>query len=457
MKIERQTKLAIARLQVAPGERILIAVSGGADSVALLHLMSELQAQLGFEIIVAHFNHHLRGAQSDRDARFVSELCRRLGAKLIEGHAAALGSSGSNMEERARNARHEFFCDTAERLGATRIALGHHHDDQAETVMMRLLRGAGVAGLRGMAEAEAGKIIRPLLGVTRAQIRAYLARIGASFVTDSSNESTDILRNRIRHELLPSVERDYAPGFSHRLAALAESMRELDALVTDLARGELAARLNEKGELDLTGFAEINPALTAAIIRALIEARLGTLRRVGRTHIESLRRLCTAGPNGSIDLPWGWSARRSYERLSLYRRGAVGSGASAYEAEIVPDGMTVIAGCRYRFDSAIVKRETVSAALPPDCALFDAERIAAGLRVRSFRAGDRIRPIGMDGTRKAKKIFIEQRVPIEQRSGFPMVTLDEEVAWMPGLKRGRVALIGSDTRWVMRVDARRQS
>jgi len=457
MRIERQAKRAITRLKVAPGERILIAVSGGADSVALLHLMNDLQKQFGFEVAAAHFNHHLRGAESDRDARFVRELCLRLDVRLVEGHAATLGESTSNIEERAREARYAFLRDAAKEIGATRIALGHHRDDQAETVMMRLLRGAGAAGLRGMAVAEPGKSIRPLLQATRSQILGYLSRIGASFVTDGSNESTDLLRNRVRHELLPLIEREYVPGFSQRLAELAESMRDLDSLVTDLGRGEMRSRLNEQGEMDLAGFAEMNPALESATIRALIEARVGTLRRIGRTHIETLRRLCTEGPNGSIDLPWGWRARRSYQRLSLCRRCVVASETQEYEAQMLREGTTVIAGCRYRFDSAVLKRETVWAVVPPDRALFDAERIGAGLRVRNFRAGDRIRPIGMAGARKVKKIFIEQRVPLELRYGFPMVTLDEEVAWMPGLKRGSVALIGSDTRWVMQVEARLQS
>lgn len=456
MEIQRRAKLAITRLKIAPGERILIAVSGGADSVALLYLMNDLRKQFGFEVVAAHFNHHLRGAESDRDARFVRELCHRLGVRLIEGHAATLTESTSNIEERAREARGAFLRETAKVIGATRIGLGHHRDDQAETVMMRLLRGAGVAGLRGMADVEAGKCVRPLLRATRRQILAYLSRLGASFVTDSSNESTDMLRNRIRHQLLPLIERDYAPGFSHRLAELAESMRELDTLVTDLARREMASRLNEQGEMDLAGFAEMNPALASATIRALIQERLGTLRGVGRTHIEALRRLCTEGPNGAIDLPWEWRARRSYQRLSLCRRCAVASEAGEYEAEIAREGTTVIAGCRYRFDSTISKRELTSALAPPNRALFDAERIGAGLRVRNFRAGDRIRPIGMGGARKVKKIFIEQRVPVEQRSGYPMVTVEEEVAWMPGLKRASVALIGSDTRWVIRLEAQLQ-
>jgi len=458
MKILRQTALALERIPIAVGERILIGLSGGADSVALLHLMIELRARFDFEIAAAHFNHRLRGKESQRDERFVRELCQRLGVSLIVAHAGALRDSPSNVEERAREARHQFLSDAARQIGAQRIALGHHRDDQAETVLMRLMRGAGVAGLSGMAQVGAGRIIRPLLGLSREQILGYLAKIGESFVVDSSNRSTDVLRNRIRLELLPSIERDYAPGFSDRLAKLAQSMRDLDGLVSGLARDELALRLSDTGEFDLTSFGELNHALQLATVRALIERRMGTLRRIGRAHIEALGRLCVEGPpNGSIDLPRGWIARRAYERLSLYRGSPAVLSGSGYDAELVRDGTTLIADCRYRFDSAIVKREAGLESANQECAWFDVERIEAGLRVRNFHAGDRIRPVGMKGTRKAKKIFIEERLPISERSGFPMVTLEQEVAWMPGLKRGSVALIGAATKWVMRVDARRRS
>jgi tRNA(Ile)-lysidine synthase len=457
MKILRQTALALEQIPIAPGERILIGLSGGADSVALLHLMIESRARFGFEIAAAHFNHHLRGKESERDERFVRELCQRLGVSLIVAHAGALRDSRSNVEERAREARHKFLSDAAKQIGAKRIALGHHRDDQAETVMMRLMRGAGVAGLSGMAQVGVGRIMRPLLGLSREQILAYLVKIGEAFVTDSSNESAVVLRNRIRHELLPSIERDYAPGFSDRLAKLAQSMRDLHGLVSGLARDEVALRLRDTGEFDLTRFGALNPALQLATVRALIERRMGTLRRIGRVHIEALGRLCLEGPpNGSIDLPWGWIALRSYERLSLYAAAPAVLSASGYDAELVRDGTTLIADCRYQFDSAFVKREAALESANQECAWFDVERIEAGLRVRNFHAGDRIRPIGMKGTRKAKKIFIEERIPISERHGFPMVTLGQEVAWMPGLKRGSVALIGTDTKWVMKVEARRR-
>ncbi len=234
-----------ARLGQGKDASILLALSGGPDSVALLHALRTLAPRFGYRLAAAHLNHRLRGAESDRDETFVRELCSTLGVELVAERTDDLDPAASNLEERSREVRYAFLAAAAARLGATHVATAHHADDQAETVMLRLLRGAGAAGLSAMAEsvtpaAGSTTILRPMLSVWRHEILRYLDSIGARYVSDSSNAHQGFLRNRVRMELLPALERDFAPGLRRRLAALAMEMRDLDDYVARAARANLA-------------------------------------------------------------------------------------------------------------------------------------------------------------------------------------------------------------------------
>jgi tRNA(Ile)-lysidine synthase len=227
---------ALARAAIANGDLVLVALSGGPDSVAMLHALISLQQRFGLKVAAAHLNHRLRGAESDRDECFVRDLCRRLAIELAVKRAENLQSGSPNLEERARELRYVFLNRTADRLDARYIALAHHADDQAETVLMRMLRGSGIAGLAAMAKVGPGRLFRPLLTVRRSEILAYLNAIGADYVTDSTNASAAILRNRVRNDLLPLLEREYAPALGHRLAEMASEMRAVADLIETAAR-----------------------------------------------------------------------------------------------------------------------------------------------------------------------------------------------------------------------------
>jgi tRNA(Ile)-lysidine synthase len=248
-------KAALARADVRRGASILVGLSGGADSVALTCALLELRERLSFRVVAAHLNHRIRGDEADRDEEFVRSMCARLGIELFVERADGLDASTTtaNLEERARDARREFLLRVADRVQADFVALGHHRDDQAETVLMRLMRGAGAAGMAAMAERGPAKIIRPMLSLSRAEIREYLDARSIPFVEDSSNSSRDILRNRIRAELLPMLERDYAPGLGERLVELADEMCSLDHLVTAIAARELDAMRVGGRALDVSG------------------------------------------------------------------------------------------------------------------------------------------------------------------------------------------------------------
>src|SRR5271167_5023691 len=266
------TEAALLRANVRPGASILVGLSGGADSVALISALIETRERLGLKIAAAHLNHRIRGDESDRDEEFVRDMCARLGIELIVEQAEGLGAV-ANLEERAREVRRDFLVRASQTIGAEFVALGHHRDDQAETVLMRLMRGAGAAGMAAMAEHGPGRLIRPMLSVSRADIRGYLDARATAFVEDSTNSSRDILRNRIRAELLPMLEREYAPGLSGRLVEVAGEMRSLDELVSALAARELDAMRVDGGALDVSAFAAMNRAVQAAAIRMFIAER----------------------------------------------------------------------------------------------------------------------------------------------------------------------------------------
>jgi tRNA(Ile)-lysidine synthase len=288
-KVVETIEAALLRAGLRQSSFFLVGLSGGADSVALTCALLDLRKRLGFRLVAAHLNHQIRRDESDRDEEFVRSMCARLGIELIIGRADGLDASISNLEERARDARREFLLRVADRVQADFVALGHHRDDQAETVLMRLMRGAGAAGMAAMAERGPAKIIRPMLSLSRAEIREYLDARAIPFVEDSSNSSRDILRNRIRAELLPMLERDYAPGLGGRLVELAGEMRSLDDLVTAIAARELDAMRVRGVALDVSGWGALNLAVQAVAIRLYLTERIGSLRRISRAHVEAIR------------------------------------------------------------------------------------------------------------------------------------------------------------------------
>ena len=443
---------ALERLAIRRGAAILVGLSGGADSVALTNALHDLCERFDLRIAAAHLNHRIRASESDRDEAFVRAMCERLGIELHVERAYGLDAGSPNLEERARDARYLFLNRVADAIGADYIALAHHGDDQAETLLMRMFRGAGVAGLAAMAERGPGRLIRPMLALDRGEILAYLHERKIPFVEDSSNRSPEILRNRIRIELLPMLERDYAPGLRRRLSEVASEMRDVDDFLFAVASRELDAVRSPDGALDVSCFAALAPALQMRVLRLFLGAQMGSIRRITRAHLEALRRLVLAGgPSDSIDLPNGWRAAREYDLLRIIN--ATPASAETFSVPLNLDGVTIVEAAGYRFDASIAKDREV----PKDhrVALFDATAIAdSQLIVRNFIRGDRINPFGMRGSRKVHDVFVDRKLTRGLRGRFPIVTLGGQIAWLPGLLRGSAALVTNASETVLRVEAR---
>lgn len=452
---------ALARSGIHPHSLVLIALSGGPDSVALTNALHSLRGRFGYRLAAAHLNHGLRGNESDRDERFVRDLCERLQIELWSERAAGLGFDSPNLEEKAREMRYSFFRRVADNIGADFIALAHTADDQAETVMMRLVRGAGAEGLSAMAEAGPDRLIRPMLSVGRDEILAYLSAIEADYVTDSSNFSRSFMRNRVRHELLPVIERDYAKGIRPRLVGLANEMRDLHDFIRQSARAELMRR-KSGNRLDLDGFEGLHPALARALLREFVREHTGSLRRIGRVHVDAMIHACSGeSPHGIVALPGGFALRREYSSAVIDRAENTARQKSAFALYLPLEGELVLPQAKVGFDSRIINRNDMGfmsgcwKTAGRDEAYFDSEKVGR-LRVRNFRHADRISLAGIgSGHKKVHDVFVDCKVPRARRMNWPLVVAqNDEVIWIPMLARSGVAMVTTATSRVIHLAAR---
>ena len=435
------------------GGRVVAAVSGGGDSVALAHLLAELAGRSLVTLAgLAHVNHRLRGPASDGDERFCRDLARRLGVPcLVESAAVAefARSRRVSVERAGHEVRHAFFRRAAAELGAGRVALGHTIDDQAETVLLRLIRGAGTAGLSGM-RPRTGLVVRPLLAVSRAELRAYLADRSIPFREDASNADRRVPRNRVRHELLPQL-RTYSPRIVEALARQADIAQADDAWLSHLANkaaGDLVSYGGGAVEMDAAGLSRLPPALARRVVRGAL-ARVAPGRRdIGFGPVERVRRVAAGGPPRA-DLP-GCRVERAAGRARLVPREGRGGPAPrpgfAYRLDVpgeveVPEAKVLIRAEVVAAGAADVRgadgdpsgpTALVAASAPPP------------LVVRSWRPGDRYRPLGLGGrSRKLQDLFVDRKVPRAERARVPLVLdADGRVVWVVGFGIGHGFRVG---------------
>jgi tRNA(Ile)-lysidine synthase len=304
-----------------------------------------------------------------------------------------------------------------------------------------------------MSERGPGRLIRPMLSLRRTEIIAYLRELDLNYVEDATNASPIFLRNRIRRELLPLLEREFAPGLARRLVELADEMRSLDELVSEIASREVESMRVADEALELQKFAGLHRSVQAAVIRNFIAERVGNLRRFGRIHIDAILQLALdGGPSDSIDLPHGWRASREYNLLRLKNTRPKTS--LDYMVPLSFQGATLVAAAGYMFEASTISAADARLPSSPSIAMFDVRGVReSGLVIRNFSAGDRIQPLGMQGVKKVKSVFIDRKVALSRRASFPILTLDGKPAWIPGLTRGSQAPISSSTETVLRVEA----
>jgi tRNA(Ile)-lysidine synthase len=412
---------------VRPGATLVAALSGGADSVALTDALVRVGKQRGFRVHAAHLDHGLRPGSAE-DALFCERLCDRLGVRLTVGRvdvAARARLSRRGIEETARGERYAFLREVKRSERAVAIAVAHTRDDQAETLLMRLLRGSGSIGLGAM-RPSAGDLLRPLLELPRAEVVRYLARRGLSWREDPSNADPAFARNRVRVELLPYLEARFNPRIREALARSASLLADEAALVTSLA-DELLARSGRRSPgafaLPLEALREAPPALARCAVRRALESE-GGLRGVGFVHVERLLALAASpAPSGRrLALPGGGrEALFRFDEVHIVSRAARRPAFSRCVA--VPGAFTLPDGGRISLRSAGAAR-----ASNQQGAVVAVPR--GPLELRTRQPGDRVLVGGRDVS--LKHYFLERRVPADLRAGLPLVASGSRVLWIPG-------------------------
>lgn len=465
-----------------PDQAIVVGVSGGPDSLCLLHVLHALAPSLRVRLHVAHLHHGLRGADADADAAFVEEAAAARGLPFTLERAdiaAQARHSGASLEEAAREARYTFLARLAEAVDASAVAVGHNADDQAETVLMHFLRGSGLAGLRGMQPRSQWPminsqwaighlcLIRPLLFVTRSEILDYCALHGLAPRFDRSNEDTTFFRNRLRHELLPLLE-SYNPQMRRILGSTAAVLADdYELLRGDLQAAWPAVVVQESDQrlvFDLDAWRHLPAAMQRSVLREAIHRLRGSLRNVNFVHVDNARTLLHEGTAGNrMTLPAGLEVALGYDRFAVGTEGVElpVDHAPQMDAAWLPlsaPGNTGLAG--WILETALLN----PADLPPDWqanadpwqATLDANVLGTAPALRTRRPGDRFQPLGLDGrSQQLAELFTNAKVPAPARDRWPLlVTAAGDIAWVCGLRVDERAKVTASTQRVLHIRMR---
>ena len=457
---------------IAPGDRIGVAVSGGADSVALLRILQNLREELGITLLVVHFDHMLRGEASQADAQFVKDLARALGLEIVtasEDVSAAAALQGWNLEDAARRLRYAFFESVCSSGQATRIAVAHTAQDQAETVLAHLIRGTGPTGLAGISP-KVGSVIRPLLATQRQDLRDYLKSLNQPWREDATNRDTKRQRARIREQLIPLLENNFAPTIVSHLGELARLSREEELFWSAIVEDRFRACIRPLGEtiairvLDLLTPLDVNFSrtsfstedktsnttvlrpLTERLIRRLYQSIRGDRKDLTAEHVEQIIRLATEKTSGRrLELPDGVIVERSFDKLIFSRaqktalinseETLASPHAYQYVVNVPSRGAAVVSVpelascfCLKVIDWTLQPRDTKSAGQA-----LDADLLRAPLILRNWRPGDAYRPRGRRHIQKLKQMFLQNRIPGCERGLWPVLECEGRVIWTRGM------------------------
>ena len=447
---------------LAAGDRVGVAVSGGADSVALLRILLTIREELGVKLLVVHLDHCLRGAESDQDMEFVADLAKVDKLEFLSERQdvkAIAAANKWNLEDGARRIRYAFFERVVQKGHATRIAVAHTRDDQAETVLAHILRGTGLTGLGGI-HPIVGSIIRPLLGERRLDLREYLSGLGQPWREDQTNLEEARARARIRHRLLPFMEREFSPQATTHLATLSDLAREEDIFWRALVEDRFRALAQHRGDtlrmaipsllapLDLRfpgGNENAQPliALTERLIRRLYQEAAGNRSGLAAEHVRQVIHLASQSSSGHrVNLPGGVTVERVFADLIFSRRpraprlskqSETNDLLAAYQYVVtLPEGGATsvsVPELKRRFALKMIDWSSGRRDTKRESTALDADRLRAPLVLRNWRPGDAYRAKGRRQVRKLKAMFLARRVPISERASWPVLESAGQVVW----------------------------
>lgn len=436
-----------------PGDSLVLGVSGGIDSMALLHIMISLKEAFQLKIQVAHLNHGVRGLESDRDALFVSEFARSRNLEYFEKSVNMneyAEENGLSKEEAGRVLRYSFFEEVREHCSAEKIVVAHNMNDQVETVLFRIMRGTGVEGLRGMSF-KTGRIIRPMLNISRFEIEAYIQKFSIPYREDLTNKSTEYTRNRIRLELIPYIERNFNPKFSEAIYRLSKNAEESNFL-THLGGYEHYLRMVEEKDEEWTIqrglFTTSHEAIRHYILRHMMSGcSLSSL--VDYQKIQLIDRFIGIAESGkSMDLGEGWCLLAEVDIVSLTKK----SQNSSFEFEIssVDDAEVEIGSYRIQLQK-IKKTDENYYKTGRYTKYFAWEKISFPLKIRNRRIGDRIYPYGMQGSKLLSDLYTDEKISRTERNLIPLLVCGKDILWAIGLRDDRRYCVEDSTEEILKV------
>jgi tRNA(Ile)-lysidine synthase len=430
------------------------------DSMVLLHLLSHFCETYDLSLIVAHVNHGLRPEESEKEAELVQKEAGRLGFPFEYGifnvkEFQKLG--GLSLQDAARRIRFHFFNDLLQKHHAQKIALGHHADDQVETVLLRLLRGSGLEGLKGILPIREGRIIRPLIEVWKGEIQSFALEKKVSFLFDSSNLKKDYLRNRLRLFLIPMIEKEYQPNFKEILLRTSTLLRgENDFLEDGAARAyqKMVKEENDTLSFRFSEYQSLHQAIRWRIIRRML-ARVYARQRVmdegeGLDVHKIDQKLHQSSPSFLLELPHGVWVEKRYDLVLLGKESV--EAIPPFEVELNCPGRNFIGeiGKEVFLEETNMDRFMKFKGLP-HTAFLDYESLQFPLRIRNFRPGDRFHPLGAKGTQKLKEFFIDHKVPKFERSNIPLIISAETIAWVVGYRIDERVKVIEKTKRILKV------
>jgi tRNA(Ile)-lysidine synthase len=444
------------------GDRVVVAVSGGPDSVALLHILDSLKDIYGIKLHAAHLEHGLRGDESVEDMEFVEALCESLSIPITTGSEKVgeiADRDGLSVEAAARKARYAFLDDVLMETGFKKIATGHNANDQAETVLMNLMRGSGIAGLSGMKPAMGDKILRPLIEARRSEIMAYLEKKNIAYRTDSSNADTRFERNKVRSVLIPLIEKEFNPGIVDTLARTASVFSMVYEFFKDeVDKSMRTAVKTEEGRVTLNlelfnPYPDIVKLFTFHKVLGLLE---DDEQVISYDTLSALLNVAGKSRSGSrIDIGAGIIALKEFDSIVIGRDLAL---YEPYEVQLNVPGETVIEGAGYVYRAEVLKEkpETPDVYKSGESAYFDFNELGLPLVARNWREGDRFVPFGLKGSKKVHDVFIDEKVPISKRTMIPLVSDADGVIWVTGVRRADRARVTDKTGTIVKITYSRE-
>jgi len=418
-----------------PGQRVGAAVSGGADSVCLLYVLRELAPQWDLRLSLLHLNHGLRGEESRQDEQFVRDLAARLGIEATI-RAVDVAATADNLEQAARHARLTFFRERLACGEVARIATGHTANDQAETVLFRFLRGSGGAGLAAIRPVTAEGIVRPLLAAGRADVEQYLRERGIAWREDSSNATLQFARNRIRHQLLPQLAREWNPAIGETLSRAADwALAEEEYWGSEIGRVAAGCLTERDGAVVVPAetLRQLPLAVARRLVRHALERAKGDLRGVDFAHVAAILKMAaSAVGHGRVEVPGG-EVERSLDWLRFARRVAGRQASAGYRLAAPVPGLVRVPGADRELSLELIeKAETLEAphsVYNSGTGCVDWCALSGPLEIRNWRPGDQYQPQGSTGEVKIKSLFQKARIPRWERRHWPVLTHGSAIVW----------------------------